>query len=141
MEAAQRLITFGRAPLDAELAQYTTEHDTGGWRVTSLGGFSLADALGRELIDANIASLNARYGDGTEMADHFSESYTWRKVSSEIGVPRAMGAVQCFEYQACESGDWQGMFAHELTRAAMRKLVGMISKGWDYSRDELTAVR
>jgi len=138
-EVDQRLFTYGRGPLDPELAQYTTEHD--GYHVTSLGGFLLADALGRELIDANVASLGARYSHsdgGADMIDAYAESYTWRKVLRDgVGVPRAMGAIQCYEYQACESGDWGGMFAHELSKAAMKRLVGMVSEGWDYSRTEL----
>lgn len=129
--------TYGAAPLDAELLGETEIH--GGYNVTYTSHVQ-ADALGRELIDANVASLMARYTDpdnmpGAEMCDYFAETYTWRRVTTDqASVARAMGAVKCYRYQACEHSTWRGSFAEELTSRIMDKLVDMISEGWDYER-------
>lgn len=129
--------TYGELPNDDQLRQETEQR--GGYNVTR-ATHTEADALGRELIDANIASLMARYDDpdnvpGVEMCDYFAEAYTWRRVTSdEVTVPRAMGAVRCYRYQACEHDTWRGSFADELSSRVMDKLVNMISDGWDYER-------
>jgi len=124
--------TYGALPMDAELLENTEER--GGYNITRTG-HTEADALGRELIDANVRSLAARYSDGVEMCGYYSEGYTWRRVTSdEASIARAMGAVRCYQYQACEFDGWRGSFAHELSARVMDKLVDMTSEGWDYER-------
>jgi hypothetical protein len=87
------------------------------------------------LIDANVASLAGRYSDGYDMCHYFAEAYTWRRVDPDrVSVPRAMGAVRCYRYQACEHDGWRGSFADELSARVMDKLVDLISEGWDYER-------
>jgi hypothetical protein len=126
------IYTFGALPTDDELLEET--EGRGGHHVTR-ATHSTADALGRELIDANVKSLTARYSDGVEMCGYYSEGYTWRRVTSdEASIARAMGAVKCYQYQACEYDEWRTSFAHELSARVMDKLVDMISEGWDYER-------
>jgi hypothetical protein len=129
--------TYGEPPLDAELLAATEVR--GSYNMTR-ATMTEADAIGRELIDANVRSLMARYTDpdnmpGVEMCSYFAESYSWRRVFSDtVTVPRAMGAVKCYQYQACEYDGWRGSFAEELSTAALRHLVDMISDGWDWER-------
>lgn len=126
--------TYGELPTDEQLQ--TETHQGSGYMMTR-ADYTTADALGRELIDANVRSLATRYSDGVEMCHYFSESYTWKPVlASAVSVARAMGAIKCYRYQACESSDWRGSFAEGLTNAAMEQLIDMVSTGWDYSRDE-----
>ena len=72
---------------------------------------------------------------GLEMCSYFAETYTWQRVDRDrVSVPRAMGAVHCYRYQACEHSTWRGSFADELSKAILDKLVDIISEGWDYER-------
>ncbi len=124
--------TYSNLPNDEQLLEET--EGRGGYNVTR-ATYDTADALGRELIDANVKSLTARYSDGIEMCGYFSEGYIWRRVTpDEASVTRAMGAVKCYRYQACEFNGWNNSFAYELSARVMDKLVDMISEGWDYER-------
>jgi hypothetical protein len=69
------------------------------------------------------------------MCGYYSEGYTWKRVTmDDASVTRAMGAVKCYRYQACEHETWRGSFADELSKAILDRLVDMISEGWDYER-------
>ena len=129
--------TYGKPPTDPELVE-TTEIGRG-YNITRADR-TTADALGRELIDANVASLMARYdgsysSPGVECCSYFGETYTWRRVFSDDVTPhRAMGAVKCYRYQACEHDEWRGSFADELSNAVLMALVDMVADGWEYER-------
>jgi hypothetical protein len=124
--------TYGEPPTDEQLI---TETETGRGYMMTRADYTTADAIGRELIDANVKSLATRYSDGVEMCSYYSESYTWKPVlDSQVLVARAMGAVNCYRYQACEHDGWRGSFADELSARVMDKLVDLISEGWDYER-------
>ena len=122
------LYTYGDLPNDPQLLDET--EDRGEYKITRVS-HTEADALGRELIDANVMSLAARYSDGVEMCHYFAEGYTWRRVDPDtVSVPRAMGAVNCYRYQACEHATWRGSYADELSQRVMDRLVSLISEGW-----------
>jgi len=124
--------TWGALPNDPELLENTEARE--GYNITR-ASYTEADAVGRELIDANVASLAGRYSDGVELCHYFAEGYTWRRVDPDrVSIPRAMGAVKCYRYQACEHDSWRGSFADELSKAILDKLVDLISEGWDYER-------
>jgi hypothetical protein len=126
------IYTWGELPTDPELLENTEAR--GEYNITR-ASYTEADALGRELIDANVASLAGRYSDGVEMCHYYGEGYTWRRVDPDrVSIPRAMGAVKCYRYQACEHDGWRGSFADELSKAILDKLVDLISEGWDYER-------
>lgn len=128
------IYTYGELPTDEQLLTETEQGN--GYNITR-GDMTTADAIGRELIDANVRSLATRYSDGVEMCHYYSESYTWRPVNeAAVTVGRAMGAVNCYRYQACEFAGWRGSFAEQLTETALHRLIEMVSNGWDYSRDE-----
>lgn len=126
------LYTWGALPNDSQLLEET--EDRGDYKITRVS-HTEADALGRELIDANVASLAGRYSDGVDMCHYFAEAYTWRRVDPDtVSVPRAMGAVNCYRYQTCEHATWRGSYADELSKRVMDRLVDIISEGWDYER-------
>lgn len=136
------LYTWNDGPTDPELqeaTEYRTGTDGAGYSMTRLS-HTEADAIGRELIDANVRSLMARYTDpdnmpGAEMCDYFAETYTYRRVfSGTVTVARAIGAVKCYRYQACEFSGWRNSYAEALTQYALDILAGMIAEGWEWSR-------
>lgn len=126
------IYTYGIGPSDPELLELT---EYGSGYCMTRGSMTEADALGRELIDANVRSLASRYSDGVELCNYFAETYTWQRVDSDlVSVPRALGAVNCYRYQACEHDTWRGSFADELSQRVTDKLVNLIADGWDYER-------
>jgi hypothetical protein len=124
--------TYGEPATDAELVEQTENRN--GYRITTTT-HNTADALGRELIAANVRSLTARYSDGLTLCGYLPDDYTWRRVTTDQAtVHRAMGAVKCYRYQACEFDGWRGSFADELSQRCLDRLVDMVSDGWDYER-------
>jgi len=68
--------------------------------------------LGRELIAANCASLAARYSDTNAhqtggMISYLPADYTYRRICRDrfADYGHVFGALACFEYQSCETGD------------------------------------
>jgi hypothetical protein len=68
--------------------------------------------IGRELIAANCASLAARYSDTNAdkiggMIGYLPTDYTYRRVCRNkfADYGHVFGALACFEYQSCETGE------------------------------------
>jgi hypothetical protein len=101
------------------------------------------DALGRALILANVASLQARYpGDGPDGLRHpdllpeggLAGLLTYRHAMTDYPLPTLIKACHCFAYQACEVRDyektWAGCFLEGLERNLVRALPGYASAPW-----------
>lgn len=87
----------------------------------------------QELRLENIASLNARYpndaGVGGE-GEPFKAIYRDQATFSQV-----LGALACYEYQACESDSWRNSYAHLLCAGIRKAICGLISEGeWEYER-------
>ena len=68
--------------------------------------------IGRELIAANCASLAARYSDTNAnqtggMISYLPADYTYRRICRDrfADYGHVFGALACFEYQSCETGE------------------------------------
>jgi hypothetical protein len=87
----------------------------------------------QELRLENIASLNARYPSDAGLAAEgapFKAIYRDQATFSE-----ALGALACYEYQACESDTWRNSYAHLLCVAIRKAICSLISSGeWEYDR-------
>lgn len=64
----------------------------------------------------NIRSVNAKYGENEQPSYVFEYSPTAYKRP----VGNIIGALDCYEYQACETSDWHESLAHEIV-AGLRK--------------------
>lgn len=93
-----------------------------------------ASKIKEELYLENIRSLAARYSDAASMV---SDLEPYRGISrDDASLEEVLGAIRCYQYQACESEEWETSFAYELTEALMHKIARMISDGhWDYDRN------
>jgi hypothetical protein len=93
-----------------------------------------------ELRRENMASLWARYPDdglGAGGGERFRPIW-----SDQASVAEALGALRCYEYQACESDTWEKSFAYALCQALRLKLCAQISKDhWEYRRPATMAER
>ena len=85
-----------------------------------------------ELRLENIASLWARYPD----SEHNTTREPFRNIfSDQASYAKALGALRCYEYQACESDQWRESYAYALCQAIRRNICALISDGeWEYER-------
>jgi len=94
-----------------------------------------------ELRRENIASLWARYpNDASEM---IGEGAKFRPIyADQATIGDALGALRCFEYQACESNEWKDSYAFALCQAIRRTLCARIAgDAWEYTRPANVAER
>jgi hypothetical protein len=116
--------------------------------VTSHGRYvSIANTQARlvkaELLSENIASLWGRYPAGRDLASAESmigERSAYRFVSSEdASLAEVAGALHCYEYQSCETDEWNKSFAYALCQAARRKITShLMNQGegnWEFNRE------
>lgn len=87
-----------------------------------------------ELALENRASLRARYG-----ADESNLSATVGKFNriydDQATVGEALGALRCYEYQACESDQWNDSYAKLICDSIRKSLCDIVcGDGWEYTR-------
>jgi hypothetical protein len=90
------------------------------------------EQIKQELRLENIASLWARYPN----SEHNTTGEPFRNIfSDQASYAKALGALACYEYQACESDQWRESYAYALCQAIRRNLCSLISAGeWEYER-------
>jgi hypothetical protein len=96
-----------------------------------------------ELRLENQASLWARYPNDADEFWKGREPQNFRPIrSDQASVSEALGALACYEYQACESENWEKSFAFALCKAIRKSLCQIISKdNWEYTRPANQAIR
>lgn len=72
----------------------------------------------------NIRSVNAKYGENESPAYVFEYSPTAHKRP----VGNIIGALECYEYQACETNDWHTSLAHEIVNGLRKHLLKEIAE-------------
>lgn len=92
-------------------------------------------ATGCVLAMQNTASVNARYNDNAE------SDYTYERFATDITPVQVLKAVNCLDYQSCETDDWPTTQAYAICEAikgeAIRCLHGYNEADWelvDYGR-------
>jgi hypothetical protein len=95
-------------------------------------GTAKLSALGGELVAENNASVNARYGENTE-----PEAYNYTPLQRmENWQAVVLGAIHCYEYQACETEEWEQTFAYAYCQRLRRNITSLIGVGyWEFNRD------
>lgn len=90
-------------------------------------------AIKEELRLENIASLNARYPKDAGLA---GEGERFKRIDSDQAtIAEVLGALACYEYQACESENWLNSYAFAICTAIRRAICNRISDGhWEYER-------
>lgn len=93
----------------------------------------------QELRLENIASLWSRYPN----QDHDTHREPFRPIySDQATYAQALGALSCYEYQACESDTWRNSYAAALCVAIRKAICDLISAGeWEYDRPSTQAQR
>lgn len=96
-----------------------------------------------ELRLENMASLWARYPKDANLFWEGITPQAFKRIhADQATIGEALGALACYEYQACESENWKKSFAYELCRAIRKALCQMVSgDNWQYTRPATQAVR
>jgi hypothetical protein len=99
-----------------------------------------ATETARMLIRENIRSIEARYGAAHNFSALQPEDYEFKPVAfprlrPDTAVPQVLKLVHCYEYQACETSDWEETMAHAwcrtLEREAIHHIPGYHDADWD----------
>ena len=91
-----------------------------------------ADCVGFMLLAQNYASVNFRYEDKEE-----SPLYRFRPVAHlpHLRPVQILKALACYEYQSCETPDWEQTEAHAFCEALRHRVIGQLpgydDAGWD----------
>jgi hypothetical protein len=94
--------------------------------------------VGRMLFLENVRSVNYRYEDNYRYQEEDAREYapppkpTLRPTRVE-----AFKIIACYEYQACETPDWEQSQAHAFCRALEKRLIHSLpgyedANGWDW---------
>lgn len=88
-----------------------------------------AEQTGAMLVAENRRSVNHRYDE-----DELEAIYTFAKLPTSHGAPSPVvivGALSCYEYQACETPDWRQSeayaFCDALRHRAIDRMVAMLA--------------
>jgi hypothetical protein len=76
--------------------------------------------VGRILLAENARSVGYRY---REAQDPAALTYVYRATKREYTPSQALMAIRGYEYQACETPDWDRSEAHAFCRALFRGVV------------------
>ena len=80
-----------------------------------------ADSVGLMLLAQNYASVNHRYAE--------AEDEPLYRFQSLVGYPQpviVLKALDCYEYQACETPDWAQTEAHDFCRALRKRMIAQL---------------
>lgn len=99
----------------------------------------LVRAIGIELIRANIKSVMERYGDET-MISYQEHEHTPEVIKEWQGIADIsdiLGALSCYDYQACEAEDYRQSWASGYITEIRRNLCAKLSEDkWEYEKPE-----
>ena len=99
-------------------------------------GERASSLIKEELRLENMASLWARYPKDANLFWEGREPQALKRIyADQANIGQALGALACYEYQACESENWESSFAFALCKAIRKALCSRISgDNWEYVR-------
>lgn len=123
-----------KAHIDALVSLDRGAHTDDDWR-----------RLGTALIAANLRIIHARYPDTVERPEHtpgpierfWETEYVYQRPAKPLSIAQGLKALACFEYQSCESKEWQGSFAQQWCDARRAFLINMLP-GYEQAAWEIT---
>ena len=101
-------------------------------------GEDKSSLIKEELRLENMASLWARYPNDADLfwKDRSSEGFN-QIYPHQVTMGQVLGALSCYEYQACESKDWENSFAYALCVGIRKNICQKISgQNWEYVRPQ-----
>lgn len=86
------------------LAKYAIDHDST-YGMESMIGVGVEE-LAQKLYDANVRSIQSRYGDADDMIEEFK--FDSRVEFGQLSGIQVIKAAQCYNYQTCEYDGYTG---------------------------------
>jgi hypothetical protein len=83
-----------------------------------------ADKVAAILMAENVRSVNAKYRENVTNPYVFKFDPT----ASRRPIGNIIGALDCYEYQACEAEDWDKSLAHEIVQMLRKHLLKTIAE-------------
>ena len=83
-----------------------------------------SNLIAKILMDANVKSVNERYEDDQTPSYEFEYLPQARKRP----VGNIIGALDCYEYQSCESNEWDTSNAREIVASLRKHLLKTIAE-------------
>lgn len=83
-----------------------------------------ADKVAAILMAENVRSVNAKYRENVTNPYVFKFDPT----ASRRPIGNIIGALDCYEYQACETDDWHTSLAHEIVGGLRKHLLKVIAE-------------
>lgn len=104
-----------------------------------------ADGIGLLLADQNARSVRYRYADldaAQIIPDWFGFGrYKWQRPVYRLTALEALSAINCYEYQACETPDYDGteakLFCEALRGKLIRNLPGYDGLPWEWTPERV----
>ncbi|GIV21881.1 MAG: hypothetical protein KatS3mg023_3632 [Armatimonadota bacterium] len=82
------------------------------------------DELGQCLLDQNVRSVLYRYnGDESMIPDYAKQPYRFEPLPFRPTIVELLKALDCYEYQSCESPDWEGSSAYRIVQSIRRHII------------------
>lgn len=87
-----------------------------------------AELVATKLYSQNVRSVNERYNE--ETVETYQFTYDTRAKNRPVG--NIIGALDCLEYQSCETDDWEQTDAHQIICDMRKNLLKKLA-GEDYT--------
>lgn len=94
-----------------------------------------AEEIGRLLLDENVRSVGHRYSgriSGEEKSA--AADYAFKRYNAPLSAVQILKAVECLEYQCCETDDWESTVAWRICQSlkgyAISRLPGYDAAAW-----------
>lgn len=99
-------------------------------------------AVGEILIRQNVASVLYRYDNDESMVPDYTRSlYEYQPLPFRPTCAEVLKALDCYDYQACETPDWEQTTAHWITSTLRDYLIkilpGYDRAPWEWNDDEV----
>ena len=89
--------------------------------------------VGNILLAQNVRSYNERYGENV------SEAFVWNPFQRDFEPAEILKACACYDYQACETDDYDATLAHAIVEAiryaAICALPGYEEAAWEITEN------
>ena len=105
-----------------------------------------AGDVGQMLVDANLSSILTRYPDCVTQPEnmpgpsdaYYMRPYRFERPPAQLTALELLSAIACYEYQACETENWEASKAKAFCDAMQDHLVRLIP-GYSSGPWEITA--
>jgi hypothetical protein len=127
------LLSFASTPRHGSTSYYVP--DEGQTYITTAN----ATEIGRILLRENERSINARYPDQIDMVDEPAENYVFKSWPAPLSAVSILKACSCFDYQACETDDYDKSLAWTIINAIRARAISRLpgyedAPGWEFRR-------